>query len=106
MAVFKIALVEKAWTECMFKNVSSLSCMSHPYMREALHMYNFIFELISTDHSNSFQFVPAENVSHALEMIASGQADFSSYLSRDCSNIMHHSFSICVLSSAALTESV
>ncbi len=61
--------------------------MGHPYLREALHMYNFIFELISTQYNNSIQFVPAENTSHALEMIASGQADFSGYQQRDCSNI-------------------
>ncbi len=88
MVVFKIALVEKVWIECMFKNVSSLSCMGHPYLREALHMYNFIFELISTERNNSIQFVPAENISHALETIASGQADFRGHKSRHCSNIM------------------
>ncbi len=84
MAVFKIAMVEKAWTECMFNNVSSMSCMRHPYLREALHMYHLIFELISTERDNTFQFVPVENFSHALEIIASGQAELSGYEQRDC----------------------
>ncbi len=81
MAVFRISLVKSSWPECLFTNVSLSSCMGHPGVREAVHMYNFILGLIA-EHKNSFQFVPAENYSHMMEMSASGQADFSEYLTR------------------------
>ncbi len=81
MATYRVALSKGQWPECIFSNDSM--CMNVPEVKECVHTYQYIIDLISEKKKEvSLEFLPAENDSLVMQMVSSGQADFSSYLLR------------------------
>ncbi len=78
MATYRIALIKQYWPDCIFTNVSL--CTNIPDVQECTQRNQYIIDLISEKKKSfSLEFLPAENVSLMMQMVSSGQADFSDY---------------------------
>ncbi len=79
MADFQFALSEEIYPACAFEQ---WPCANHSYIIEISKIYSVLIELTKPNGqaNGNFSFLPATNNSNALDMVCSGQADFSDYM--------------------------
>ncbi len=93
MSEFRIALSKEIYPNCTFAQRSP--CFEHPWIVELSLAFDAIFKLAFSNYGNNYtlHLIPADNVSHSIEMVRLDQADFSSNyaeLTWDRATMYHH----------------